>query len=291
MERICAIVVTGPYEPSGSLEKNVEALRHQVDHVVIVNNGSPDAYLTKIDDIAQSFSCTVIRNGRNLGIAAALNIGVAHARTENCNWVVLFDQDSTVNSNYVQSMLGTYRQTPEPLAVGVISPRYIDRHFSFCMPPFKDRRGHILAVMTSGSMVPVEVFDRCGHFDESLFLDYVDNEFCLRIRKAGYSIIESERAELLHSLGKTSITRCLAWKLVATNHSAVRRYYITRNRVWLYRHYYNKDFAWCWRDARSMAEDLVKILVLEDNTGTKLRNTFLGIKDAVQGRLGERVTI
>jgi rhamnosyltransferase len=289
MERVCAAIVT--YKPSDALEKNVAALRGQVDGLVIVDNGSEEAHLTRIDEIANSYACKVVRNGRNLGIAAALNIGVANAKARDCRWIVLFDQDSTVNNSFISSMLRTYQEASLSSSAGIVSPRHIDRNFSFYMPPLKDRRGHILATMTSGSMIPIELFDRCGLFDESLFIDYVDHEFCLRIRNAGYSIIESAGAELLHSLGKTSVRKCMAWKLVSSNHSAARKYYIARNRVWLYRRYYKKDFYWCWRDARLMAGDLLRTLILEDNTGAKLRNTFLGISDAIHGRLGKRIPL
>ncbi|HKU24819.1 MAG TPA: glycosyltransferase family 2 protein [Candidatus Sulfotelmatobacter sp.] len=288
IESVCAVVVTGPYEPSGSLAANIAALRPQIDRLVIVNNGSGPEYLAAIDQIARTFACDVILNERNLGIAFALNKGVEFARSNGCRWVVLFDQDSTVKPDYISSMLRAYREAPAQHAVGILSPRYIDRFFSFPMEPLKDRAGRVLAAMTSGSMMPIELFDRCGMFEESLFLDYVDNEFCLRIRQAGFSILEVERAELLHSLGRTTARKFFAWKIVATNHSAVRRYYITRNRVWLYRRYYRKDFAWFWRDARSMTEELVKILVVEDRVADKLWHIALGIKDAIRGRMGSR---
>ena len=45
-----------------------------------------------------------------------------------------------------------------------------------------------MVAITSGSLMPVEIFDRCGWFEEDLIIDRVDDEYCLRVRSMGYTI-------------------------------------------------------------------------------------------------------
>jgi len=266
-------------------------LRPQVDDLVIVDNGSVDASMAYIAEARRGFGCHVILNGRNLGIAAALNIGVRYAESRNCEWVALFDQDSTFVGSLAASILRACEEHENPEKIAIVVPQNIDRGSSIVMPQAKDRAGNILVSMTSGSMIPVKIFQHCGIFDESLFIDYVDHEFCLRVRSMGFVIAQSEEASLLHSLGAMTSHKFLGRKFYTTNHRAARRYYITRNRVWLYRRYLWRDFTWTLKDARSLIAETGKILLVEQDRALKLRNILLGIGDALSGHMGSRIPL
>src|SRR6266700_3504589 len=75
--RICAVIVT--FHPEPSLVENVELLRTQVSEVFIVDNGSDANSRVLLEQIEGKPGVHTLRNERNLGIAAALNIGVRHA--------------------------------------------------------------------------------------------------------------------------------------------------------------------------------------------------------------------
>ena len=47
-----------------------------------------------------------------------------------------------------------------------------------------------------------DIFDKIGGFDEKLFIDGVDFDFCIRMRKAGYGILRSNNVYLLQEVGK-----------------------------------------------------------------------------------------
>ena len=69
----------------------------------------------------------MIRNHQNLGIAAALNLGVKHAIGVGFDWVCTFDQDSRVSEGFIFKMLETYQQAPHPEKVALLAPSYRDR--------------------------------------------------------------------------------------------------------------------------------------------------------------------
>jgi rhamnosyltransferase len=244
-----------------------------------------------VNEASRKYECEVISNGRNLGIAAALNLGVRYAESLGFDWVALFDQDSLVVGSFVASMLNAYEKNGTPEKIAIIAPRYIDRVSSIPWLLTTDRSGNILSSMTSGSLIPVRIFRDCGVFNESFYMDYVDHEFCLRVRSMGFLIVQSEMAILLHSLGAMTFYKFLGKKIITTNHRAARRYYITRNRIWLYKKYIWKDFSWTMTDAWGMITDTGRLLLLEQDRALKLRNMFLGILDAFRGAMGNRMRL
>lgn len=151
------------------------------------------------------------------------------------------------------------------------------------------RNGQILTTMTSGSMVSMAAIRKLGFFDESLYMDAVDIEFCLRARREGMLILQSP-AVLLHSLGQTSYYRLFGLRFGVTNHAANRRYYMTRNRLRLLMRY-AADWSWTWRESRTMLLDVAKIVLAEDNKWRKFRAIAAGIADACRGKVGKQVEL
>lgn len=68
--------------------------------------------------------------------------------------------------------------------------------------------------------------------DESLFIDYVDTEWCLRAIAKGYKVYAATSAKMSHAIGDKAI-KVLAWHVPV--HSAFRRYYRLRNGLLLAR--------------------------------------------------------
>jgi len=286
-QSVCAVIVT--YNPSPTILENVEAIEAQVGHVVVIDNGSSGEANCFFLAIAARPSCSVIRNNLNLGIAVALNLGVKHAIGAGFDWVVTLDQDSRVSDGFIAKMLGAYQQAPRPERIAIIAPSYVDRGSG--VPGRLMRAGSrgILTTMTSGSMMPVTAMNEVGPFDESLFMDYVDIEFCLRARRKGMLIIQSP-AVLFHSLGRTTYHRRFGLAFGATNHSTARRYYITRNRLRLLMRY-AADWPWTWRECRAMLFETIKIMLAEDNKWGKFYAMAAGTADALAGKVGKQIEL
>ena len=69
----------------------------------------------------------LIENGENLGIGAALNIGVRWAEANGSQWVALFDQDSTVTEDFIAQMLADFEHCARRLDILLLlMPRYRD---------------------------------------------------------------------------------------------------------------------------------------------------------------------
>jgi len=204
---------------------------------------------------------------------------------------IFFDQDSIVgDQQYVASMLETYNARNQSGRVAIVVPRYIDRSSGAALPLAKSRDGRLLTSITSGSFVPLDVFKTLGLHDESLYIDYVDIEFSLRCRRAGYLIVEAPRAILRHSLGALTKHRLGARVFTSTHHNSDRRYFITRNRLLLMRTYW-RDWPWFIHELRAFSLELMKIVLVERSKRDKLRNIAGGIVDAYRNRGGERIAL
>jgi len=285
--RVCAVVVT--YNPDPTFLDNIATLGAQVNHVVVVDNGSADTTEQRLQELDRREHCTVIRNRQNLGIAAALNLGVKFAMDRGFNWVATFDQDSRISERFIPQMLETYRQTPHPEHIAIIAPTYVDRESGVNRPVDRASNGTILHTMTSGSMMPAIVIRKLGPFDESLFMDYVDIEFCLRARHRGMLILQSP-AILYHSCGRLTHHRIFGRLFGASNHSAGRRYYITRNRLRLLVPYAT-DWPWAWREIKAIISEAAKIALVEDEKWKKFRAMAAGTVDALSGKVGKQVEL
>lgn len=286
-QSVCAVIVT--YNPQPTFIDNIVAVAEQVGHVVVVDNGSCGETQQHLQELETRLGCKVIRNHQNLGIAAALNLGVNHAIEAGFDWIATFDQDSHVSDGFISQMLETYQQAAHPEKVAIVAPTYVDRESGIRVQSTQRSNGEIITTMTSGSMIPTSAIQVLGAFDESLYMDYVDTDFCLRARQKGMLIPQSP-AVLSHSLGRTTFHRFLGIRFGVTNHSANRRYYITRNRLRLLKRY-AADWPWVWREIKAMLLQSAKVVLIEDDKGRKIRAMVAGTFDGLSGKVGKRVEL
>jgi rhamnosyltransferase len=289
MGKICAVMVT--YNPDSSLEQNIRALLPHVDKLILVDNGSELPIRAYIETIASSCPLEVIWNKENLGLATALNIGIRSALgSDNFAWIATFDQDSGVSAGFRAAMLQAYQACPYRERVGIIGPHHVvfpeNSSPGILHHEQPDSFREITAVMQSGTFLSTKALRSCGLFDDSFFIDYVDFELCLRIRKNGLRIIEAPAAIIGHRLGDLSRHTLFGRTFTVCNHSALRRYYAARNRLRVYSRYLFSDFTWLCYDVWSWWKEIIKLLLFEKNRSRKLTFTARGTWDALRGRSG-----
>lgn len=144
-------------------------------------------------------------------------------------------------------------------------------------------------MMTSGNVISVSKALSLGGFDESLFIDEVDHDICYKAIRAGFKLFTSPDILLAHQIGSPLAKRFL-WRTVhAMNHPSVRKYYIARNRLVVWRKCHSLDNLFFFKNyIYASLLDIFKIIYMEDNKCEKLQSFLSGIFDAVQGRMGKR---
>ncbi len=245
-QRSDAIVVT--YEPDiEQLMRLIEIVSKRVGKIFVIDNGSSNR--AAWETMLPAESIHFIPLGANRGIATALNAGIeAVRRRSTAQFVALFDQDSSPSVNMVDELETHYDQLLRLGPIAQIGPYFFERNRD-CYLPFIEfkagfpRRKHSPMIggnwttadylITSGALVSLEALKVSGLLDDSLFIDYVDIEWGLRAKAAGYQSYGVFDVRMQHSIGEKALD-LPGFRLAM--HKPIRRYYYYRNAVLL-----------CWR--------------------------------------------
>jgi rhamnosyltransferase len=279
-----AIVVT--FHPRTDYIKNLVRVRGQVDHLIVVDNGSTENELAEIRVASQETDFRLVENGENLGIAVALNLGVRVAQREGCRWVALFDQDSVVTEGFIATMIGEFEAYRQSNQIMQIIPRYVDPETRVERAVSRCDDGGVFLTITSGSLFSMEAFEQCGLFEEGLFIYCVDDDYSLRIRKKGFFIGLSRNAVLLHQSGHPTCRKVFGKTLTTKNYRPEVRYYYARNKVWILRQYGKRFPRLIVPTLREFVTTPLKIALLEDASWAKIKLFAQGLLDGIAGRMG-----
>lgn len=191
--------------------------------VLVVDNGSEDG---SADFIESHFpSVRVIRNPKNLGVAAGWNIGLANVRAEILAFV---NQDLIVEPNWLSQMISQFLTNPQIGVLGckllypdkktiqhaggwVEYPRGLGQHYGRDEPDSGqfDEVREVEYVTGAAFGIRKECLGAIGTFDEGFFPAYYEDvDICLRARRRGYQVVYAPGAVAYHyestSLGKGS---------------------------------------------------------------------------------------
>lgn len=271
-------VVTTYFPDFKKLQANISTYLEQLDYLFIWENTPKEK--SRVAAFFEGQEKIIIRTtGDNEGIAKDLNTITRWAIDHGYEYVLTMDQDSAFKPGDFPKYLDIVSQNDQN-NIGLWTPAY--KNTGSKGLPEKE------ITMTSGSIVKTSVIKVCGFFSEELFIDLVDSEYCFRIRKNGYRIIQASPIVLKHQLGYKKVNK---WGIVTINYSALRTYYIVRNWFLVYRQYPEQLLATCGPKRKFYTYTLfyrsVKIILFEDHKIDKLKALFLGIYHGLCGRGGK----
>jgi len=283
----CAVIVT--YHPDSDFVSRVEAIAHQVSAVLIVDNGSNENETSMLDRIASKTKAAIIRNPKNLGVAAALNQGLDWAKERGFVWLLTMDQDTLL----ADSAISVFAQAVESAndgAVAIIGANFKDKLTGAPLVP-EDTFGEseskeIKTLITSGSLIFLDAAQTIGKFREDFFIDYLDAEYCLRTGKVGYRILITRQTLIEHTIGLPRYHSFLGRRLITPHLSPDRRYYMSRNHIVLLKSYWHNERQWLIELTKTRIKETILILMFEDRKAIKMWNTLKGIFDGLRGRMG-----
>lgn len=230
-------------------------LQQTVDYCVLVDNTERGtvwlaAELEAVFNSEAGFHCCSPM--KNLGIAAAQNLALEHIyqNFSDHDHVIFFDQDSQINTQLPRELAQRFEQLNQREPVAAVGPSFIDEQKGFTYPQLEwSQRGvfqhfvpdaeqdqqKVCALISSGMLSNVQRLKQIGSFDNKLFMDYVDIDWCLRAQHQGFGLYLIPAINMQHSIGSKSV-RVLGRDL--SIHSPLRRYYMLRNSFILQKKHY-----------------------------------------------------
>src|SRR6187551_853601 len=281
MKGIFGVVIL--YNPSGDLIGNIRSYVTVLDLLIVIDNSDKDhAFLPVLRNHFPSIQ--YVKNDDNVGIAKALNQAAAIALKEKGKWLLTMDQDSRFAEGSIEKLVAMTDVVPTDIAI--ITPVHVNK--DVVLKPYAQSWQLIKKTMTSGNLLNLKAFETCGPFEEKLFIDYVDHEYNFRLRKAGFKLVLVNTSHLLHNLGDIDSYKFAFFSMKTTNHSADRRYYISRNRLYVICKYFTFAPKFFFKELHQQFVDCLRILFLEKNKASKFRAVMAGTKDWLFGNYGKR---
>ncbi|MGG2468152.1 glycosyltransferase family 2 protein [Paraclostridium bifermentans] len=285
MKKILAAIVT--YNPDlERLQKNINAIEPQVEHLIIVDNGSKNINLISRIKGECKIKIDLIENEENIGIASALNQALDYAYKNNFDWILTLDQDSICDINMISEMKSQYEKEDNK-NIALIAPNILDENITLKPQDIKEGIEYTGPVITSGSLTKTNIAKNIGGFVDKLFIDQVDFDFCLRLKDSGADILKVNRAIIYHQLGEISEHKLFGKTITTTNHSPIRRYYYYRNLIYMYEHHKENHKEWINLEIKHAIKNIPRIILFEKNKTDQIKSITKGILDAKKGKYGQ----
>jgi GT2 family glycosyltransferase len=190
--------------------------------VILVDNASQNEEGKTLKQLFPEIE--LLQNSENLGFAGGNNIGIMYALEQGYTHLMLLNNDTVVEPDFLGEMLLKFRQDPN---LGVVQPLILFLHDQKIIwsaggkwvpalgraitlgdrAPVSDYR-HKKATLDWATgccmLITREAILKAGLLNEQYFVYFEDVEWSLRFKKAGYDISLAEKALIYHEAGASS---------------------------------------------------------------------------------------
>lgn len=202
--------------------------------VVIVDNASKDNSMMRVREFAHVLDIAFLPQKKNLGFSKACNVGISYVRSQigASVHILLLNPDTEIQRGALSTMAGVLDDRPD---AGIVGPKLIDtnghvqvsvrtfpsltvlvflmlklhRLFSssalwktYMMTNFSyNKSANVDQIMGAVFLIRSEVIDRIGLLDESYWIWFEEVDYCLRAHNAGWNVVFTPEATVLHHGG------------------------------------------------------------------------------------------
>jgi rhamnosyltransferase len=292
------------YEDPEAVESCIQSIINQslaVEKILIVDNSKHKPIL----QLQNQKNIVIQYHPENIGISAALNWAISWATEKKYDFLWTFDQDSIPQKDCLSQLLFGYEKlNKDDYLIGIIAPlaidlrnnqyveagKFNDYRFIGCKPINDQEYCECDSPITSGSLISLAAIKNISFPIADLFIDGVDMELGLQLRKKGFYNLIFPQANLYHELGYPTQIIFLGKEFYIQQYSAFRQYYISRNHTYLETRYakgFYRLYSCLWRIKYMLLTILWVQLYDTQDKGLKMWACLLGTYHGFIGKLGK----
>ncbi|WP_435100226.1 glycosyltransferase family 2 protein [Halorubrum sp. N11] len=204
------------YSDTSHCLDSISAIKYSNYQTYVVDNNSTDGSLNRLE---KEYGQTVfIRKKENTGFADGCNVGIKEAIQNQCDYVLLLNNDMTVKKDFLSRLVETAESNQDVAAVGgtiyypdkekiwysggEIHPRTakIERKTEIPSMTEYPTEWIISALM----LLNVDYLQSHGYLNDDYFFGSEDQEFCYLAQKRGWKLLVNPESEVVHDIHSTS---------------------------------------------------------------------------------------
>lgn len=286
--KLAAVIIL--YHPKKEILLNIKTYYDYVDRIFVFDNTETKALVQ--DDLSKLSKVTLHYDTENKGIAKRLNDSCKIAIEEHFDWILTMDQDTSFSDNIFSNYLNCFQQYKDKEKVAMFGTRFLKENLETTNDCSSVKNEKLI---TSGSLLNLSLFTTIGGFDEQLFIDAVDYDYCFRAQMAGYFTVQFLNICSDHKVGnevyRSSIKTIFLLKKKKQVHSPLRCYYMYRNMLYLKEKYHAQDKNYS-KQISNYVLSRIKVSVLYGrNTLEIIRHLKFAKDDFKNGKMGKKEAI
>ena len=165
------------------LQLNVDAIKKDIDSILLIDNHSKN--ISEIQFFANKQNIHLIQNKKNEGLPRTFNTMIQFANKNGFKNLLLLDQDSICDAD----LIDLYKKNISSKYV-CLTPRIVHRlkdyEEQYGLKDKLDEEEVVNESINSGTLINLTILPQDLRFNERLFVDCVDFDFFLQIKKMGF---------------------------------------------------------------------------------------------------------
>lgn len=272
--------------------ESLSKIDYENHEIIIVDNNSSGEDVKILKELFGNYIKKIIVNKENLGFSGGNNVGIKYALENNTDVVLLLNNDTIVEANFLSKLVKTSIAYPD---VGVLTPLinyytdkktvwfaggYISRIRSTGIPLGIGKPEHLFSknkycTFASGCCMYIkkEVLEKVGFLDENYFLYLEDTDFSWRVLASGFKILYESSSKIYHKVGST----------MSKTNSMLNVYFNIRNRLFFAKK--NLGIQYCFLAIVVVLISLTVGLIFGNRRNNMTRVTFFAINDFWQNKM------
>ena len=277
--------------------RSLEKITYPNYKIFVIDNGSNEESVSKLRPFNIG-RVELIENGQNLGFSGGNNVGIKKALKENFDYVLLLNNDTTVEPNFLEELIKVGESDEK---IGVVGPKIYyhgdrtriwygggdftwlggGRHLQYNeidRAPNETEPRKTKYMTGCAFLIKSEIIKKVNLMSEEFFLYYEDTDWSLSVRKAGYKVMYAPASKIYHKVSRTT----------SKLGSPMIHYYHIRNALLLSKRQAPKIILvgiYIW-SAVHYLKQIIKLIILPSKRETS-KMIMKGIEDFWNNKFGQ----